>query len=126
MYIQLKELFIYRQYKEHPIYYFFDKKTYKIADLDFYEENKNKDPYERFIPMFQIDEDEIAYDFVSKLNNKKLMRDYQNRKVCSDAFIEDYGLDRSWWEFYVNTTFQIASDWCRENHISFKDTEKIV
>ena len=65
MYINLETLFLHRQYVDHPIYYYFDKKSYTIVEVN----NPNQPPksdtehYERYIPIFNIDENKIINDY---------------------------------------------------------------
>lgn len=123
MYIKLSELFIYRQYKAYPISFYFDRKTYTVVSSTFFCEHKYDEVYERFIPLFQIDEERIQDNFIREFNNKKLLRDYENKTVCFEAFARDCSIWRQWWDYYKKIVYQIASDWCRDNHIRYVDTD---
>ena len=120
MQIELKTLFIYRQYVDYPMAYYFDRKTYNIVDaaasLELTDET-----YERCIPLFQIDEEALQDEFILQLNNKKILSDYRQRTVCFGEFIDKRYLGDSWWRFYEGKVYEAAADWCQKNNIKYRE-----
>lgn len=122
MYIELCDLFFYRQYKDFPVQYFFDKKSYTIVDEEYYLKHRNDEVYSRMIPLFQIDEVELQDDFIRDFNQKKLLYDYEHKTRCFEAFAQDFGLWDRWWDYYTDRVYQIAANWCIANNIRYKNT----
>ena len=119
MYVKLEELFSYRQYDDAPIEYYFDRKRYAIVDRSAVL-HSSQEHYERYVPLYQINEQELQEDYIVHWNNKKLLFDYRHRSVCFEAFLQERALWNDWWEYYVKRVRQIAIDWCKENRISYK------
>ena len=125
MYIDMKTLFLHRQYVDHPIYYYFDRKSYTIVEVN----NPNQPPksntehYERYIPMFQIDEEQIVAAYLESLNNPKLEKDFRESLIdIAEYLIRNYSYYKAddWYQFYEAQVCQIAADWCEQNHIQCK------
>ena len=118
MHITISELFRYRQYKFFPVAYCFDRKTYSIQDATLLSMPKTE-TYERLIPLFQIDQDNIQNAFIQTLNNKPLMNKYNTRNVCFEEFVQLNNLWKQWWDYYRKTVSEIAIEWCQKNKIKY-------
>ena len=125
MYIDMKSLFHHRQYVGGLTYYYFDKKEYKIVEV----EKPNSPPpsdtiyYERYIPMFQVDDDKIQRDYVASLNNPKFTKDFEESHIDIAEYLirnHSYYKAEDWYEFYYQEVCKIAAEWCDNNHIRYK------
>ena len=119
MHIDLETLFIYRQQVDYPIAYYFDKKTYAIVDSNFKLDLSNE-YYERYIPLFQIDELKIQNDYIQQINNKKILHEYNQQQFCFEEFLQRHLMWDNWWCFYKNVVYQLAINWCKKNNIQYK------
>ena len=129
MYIELQELFAHRQYVNHPIYYYFDRKTYAIVQVDKpnMKPNSNIGYYERYIPMFQVDNEKIEEAYVDSLNNPKLKKDFKESHIdIAEYLIRNYSYYKAddWYDFYYNQVCKIAILWCKNNNIRYKMSKK--
>lgn len=120
MYIHIEELFRHRQYTDFPMAYCFDRKTYTICD-SVYLDLPNEGFYERYIPLFQIDQDAIENNYIQQLNNREILRAFQQKDICFEAFIQQNALWDDWWQYYKETVYQIAEQWCEINAIKYKE-----
>ena len=121
MYIELETLFDYRQYTGAPVHFYFDRKTYQIVDAKSREAVSNV-PYERYLPLFQIDEEAMQEAYILQLNRKDILYAYRRRMAGFREFVESYGLWEDWWQSYCDTVCRYAMEWCRKNHINYKDS----
>lgn len=119
LYIELETLFSYRQRIDYPIEYYFDRRTYTIVDSAS-KLTLSNECYERYIPLFQIDEFKIQDDYIQQLNNKIVLYKYNRRDVCFEEFIQRHLLWDDWWNFYKNIVYQIAKEWCKCNNLQYK------
>ena len=117
MHIDFTTLFSYRQYVNCPVRFCFDRKKYKVCDINsiYFEE----DNYNRYVPLFQIDEEAINQEFINQLNDKQILHKYSARKVCFEEFLQQYGLWERWWSFYRNKINMVAQQWCNEYAIKY-------
>ena len=118
MKINISELFKYRQYTDAHIYYCFDRKDYKICDISVCETEPNT-PFQRYISLLQVDEKTIQDNYIQSLNNKYILREYQNTDLCFNAFVCDKALWEDWWRYYTSTIFELEKTWCEENKINY-------
>ncbi len=127
MYIDTTTLFLYRQYVDHPIYNYFDRKSYTIIQV----ENPNNPPksdtehYEQYIPIFQVDEKKIVNDYLVQVNNPKFIKTFINSShypLDIAEFLIRYYPDMSydWFEFYDAEICKVAVAWCKQNNIRYK------
>lgn len=121
MYTDFITLFSYRQYVGSPVYYYFDRKTYKICDVASVPPESNY--YKRYVPLLQIDEEAIQQSFIEQINDRHLIRKYKERNVCFEAFLQQYNLWERWWSYYRNKINLIAQQWCDEHSIKYKPQE---
>lgn len=118
MYIELETLFSFRQYVDLPIEYYFDIKTYTIIDAS----SKSSiplDKYDQCIPLFQINQEKIQYDYICLLNNRNILYEYNHKNVCFEEFIQRHLLWQDWWRFYKDNVLQLAIEWCKKNNINY-------
>lgn len=116
----LSQLFSYRQYTGYPIAYCFDRKNYTICDSAMMN-NNNDFPYLRYIPIFQITQDEIEYNYILQLNDSHLLKKYTECECCFEAFMQQHNLWwDDWWNYYTSTVYRIAEQWCKENTINYE------
>ncbi len=121
MKVSISELFEYRQYKDAPLAYCFDRKKYEICDISFLHE-QNDDIYQRFIPLLQIDEEKIQESFIRSLNDKKILRQYKTSEFNFSVFVESPAwLWPRWREYYRKTVFDLEKEWCENNSIYYID-----
>ncbi len=120
MRISLLELFSHRQYTDFPVSYYFDRKTYTICWKEQLEDPQDT-PYPRYIPLFRVDEQALQNDYIQRFMGKSAWRKYQEGTDCFRTFMDRNGEWDGWWRFYEKTVFEIAKQWCGENHISFVD-----
>ena len=120
MRISLKELFSHSQYTNRPVYYYFDKKTYTICDINSLDHQQNL-PYIRYIPLFQVDEEAIQQEYILRFMGKRAWRKFQESSVCFEAFMQTNNEWNSWWRFYQQTVYALIKQWCNDNHIVFEE-----
>ena len=118
MKIHISEFFKYRQFVDQPLYFCFDRKEYKICDTSLLDTQKCE-PYRRYIPLLQIDESNIQQAYICSLNDKKLLRDFNSTDLCFNAFVDYYGLQNDWWNYYRRIVFELEKTWCEENSIQY-------
>ena len=118
MKINISELFRYRQYVDAPACYCFDRKDYKIRDISVYESESNT-PFQRYIPLLRVDEKTIQDNYILSLNDKYILREYQNTNLCFNAFVDGKALWEDWWRYYTTTIFELEKAWCEENNIAY-------
>jgi len=118
MKINISELFKYRQYIDAPVYYCFDRKDYKICDISVCK-TKSDMPFQRYISLLRINEEEIRDNYIRSLNDKYILRDYRNTNLCFNAFVEHNSLWSDWWRYYTTTIFELEKTWCEENKITY-------
>ena len=125
MYIETKELILYAKDIGNPIRYYFDRKTYTIIEV----ETPNTPPrsdeehYERYIPMFQVDEEQIEEAYLESLNNPKLTKDFRESHIdIAEYLIRNYSYYKAddWYQFHDEQVCKIATDWCEQNHIKYR------
>lgn len=120
MHIELETLYDYKQYVGEPICYYFDRKTYQIVDADSVEE-RSEDPYERYLPLFQIDEERMQEAYILQLNRKDILYAYRCQTGSFRSFADTYGLWQDWWQYEREKVRQCAIEWCEKNHIRYQD-----
>lgn len=118
MKINISELFKYRQYKDAPVYYCFDKKEYKVCNVSIVTTEADT-PYQRYLSLLQIDEKAIQDNYIKSLNNKYISRDYQETDLHFNAFIDYQGLQSDWWKYYTRMVFDLEKIWCEVNNIKY-------
>ena len=127
MYTDIETLFLYRQYVDHPIYNYFDRKSYTIIQV----KNPNNLPqsttqfYEQYIPLFQIDEEKIVNDYLMNINNPKITSHFINSSHyptdIAEFLIRYYpSMSHDWYKFYDSEVAKAAIAWCEQNHIKYK------
>lgn len=112
-------LFVYRQYVDYPVQYYFDRKTYAVCEMTSVLDEEIA-YYRRYVPLFQIDEESIICDFIMQLNDCRMLRKYIERTVCTEEFLQQNRLWDSWWLYYREAVFRVAEQWCMENSINLK------
>lgn len=123
MKISLDELFLYRQYTNYPMEFYYDKKEKVILPKE-YVKFDDSSPFERFIPLFRINQENIEMSFIIHLNDKKLLSQYKKRNVCFEEFLQINNLYSEWWNYYKNAVFDIIIKWCDENRIHYEEQSK--
>ena len=118
MKINISELFKYRQYIDAPVCYCFDRKEYKICDISVCKTESNT-PYQRYISLLRINEQEIRDNYIRSLNDKYILREYQNTNLCFNAFVDDKVLWEDWWKYYTTAIFELEKTWCEVNNIAY-------
>jgi len=118
MHIPLKELFLYRQYTDGPVFYYFDRKKYTIISLESIESSQDL-PYERYIPIFQVDEKALQNSYIQRFMGKSAWHKYQNASLCFEEFLQRNGAWNSWWDYYKESVCDIARQWCKKHGVSF-------
>ena len=126
MYIELTKLYSFRQYKNSPIYYYFDKTDYEVVSIEkaaqYLSSNSNLDSQEqeRFIPLFQVDEEQLEIDYLTqryfnypeKLVKKGFSEFYK--------YLEENLLEFDWTCYYKKRVIEQAKEWCIINGIVYK------
>lgn len=120
MYVAISELFSYRQYVDFPVAYCFDRKTYRFCDCSHLDLPGNS-AYERFIPLFQIDQKAIEMSFISSFHNQYFLLKYNASKTCFEEFAQQNNLWNQWWEYYKESVNHVAVQWCENNNIKYKN-----
>ena len=120
MRISLKELFIYRQYTDGPVYNYFDRRTYTVCREE-HLDNVQNTPYVRYIPLFQVDEQALQNEFIQRYMPKGAWRKFQDSLYCFEEFMQRNNEWYHWWDFYKKAVYTIARQWCIEHHIAFVD-----
>ena len=118
MKINISELFKYRQYIDAPVCYCLDRKDYKVCDISVYQTVPDT-PFQRYISLLQIDEKTIQDNYIQSLNDKHILREYQNTNLCFNAFVDDKSLWEDWWKYYTTAIFELEKTWCEENNIAY-------
>lgn len=120
MQITISELFTHRQYTDFPAAYCFDRKTYSFCDpswLSF----QNGAFYQRYISLFQIDQNAIEKAFLFNLHNKQIFNKYKTNNMCFEEFVQQNNLWDQWWDYYKMQVNQIAIQWCEKNKINYRN-----
>lgn len=126
MYIELTKLYSFRQYKNSPIYYYFDKTDYEVVSIEkaaqYLSSNSNLDSQEqeRFIPLFQVDEEQLEIDYLTQRyfnHPEKLVK-----KGFSEfyKYLEENLLEFDWTCYYKKRVIEQAKEWCIINGIVYK------
>ncbi|MBO5322735.1 MAG: hypothetical protein J6A88_01360 [Oscillospiraceae bacterium] len=119
MHISLQDLFAHRQYTNHPVYYYLDRKTYKICAVNSLKHQNL--PYIRYIPLPQVDEEYIQQQYLQQFMGKGALSKFYESTFCFEELMHRCNEWNSWWRFYEKTVFEIARQWCTENNIVFKE-----
>lgn len=120
MHIELETLFTYRQYVGASISYCFDRKTYQIVAADS-AEVLPEESYDRYLPLFQINEEDIQEAYILQLNRKDVLYAYRRRTVDFRTFVETHSSWEDWWQYYRTMVRNHAIEWCQKNHIRYAD-----
>lgn len=123
MYVSLMELFKHRQYVSFPTSCYFDRKTYTFIDTQSPPEQDVS--YDRFIPLFQIDQDGLKNRFLYDLNDKCISSKWRDFEFCFEEFCQQNHLWNRWWDYYMSAVNQIAIHWCEENNIKYRGENDI-
>ena len=118
MYVSLEDLFTYRQYVDFPLAYCFDRETYSFCDASELKFNETL-YYDRFVPMFRIDEKKLEYSYIMQLNNRTIYNLYRKNTDCFEAFLERNNMWDDWWDYYKKNVYHIAEQWCKDNAIVY-------
>lgn len=120
MKVTLTELFTYRQYIGIPTSYFFDRKTYSFCEGSSLPPTEDS-PYPRYIPLFQINQEQIQEMYILQKNEGSIQREFLNRDCCFEEFIQRRRLWNDWWSYYRMTVYQIAKSWCENHSINYEN-----
>ena len=118
MKIKISELFKYRQYTETDMMYCFDKKECCVCDVSMLNYESDT-PYQRFIPLLQIDEQLIQAEYLKYINDKRIEKTFEKSRLCFAAFIEQMGLQNDWWNYFVTDVFNKQREWCEKNAVKY-------
>jgi hypothetical protein len=119
MKVTLAELFTYRQYVGIPISYCFDRKTYSFCESSFLYSSEDS-PYPRYIPLFQINQEQIQEMYILQKNEGNIQQEFLNRNCCFEEFIQRRALWNDWWSYYRMSVFQTAKSWCADHSIKYE------
>lgn len=120
MKIPISELYRHWQSTDFPVAYCFDRKTYTVCEISCLEE-ANDEPYQRYLPLLQIDRDKIEERFIESFNDRQLLYKYKKDPNFNfHHFVESQGWwwDR-WWGFKRKVIFDLQREWCEEHHIQY-------
>ena len=117
--VKLSELRRYYNRVGALIEYYFDRKTYAVVDAETISLTLDE-PYQRYIPLYQIDEEQLQDDYINSWNDKKMLYEYEHAPYCFEAFIQRRSLANNWWRFYCKQVSYIAVSWCEEHHIKYE------
>lgn len=121
MTISPEQLFSYRQYTGQPPAYCFDTLTYTFCDVSYLQyEPSAPHYYERYVPLFQIDETALQARFIRKQNNTALSRAFTAKTVCFEAFVHEQNLWDDWWEYYKACVYSTAVAWSEAHGICIR------
>lgn len=118
MCISLVELFAHRQYVSSPVSCYFDRKMYTFIDTQ--RPPEHNEPYDRYIPLFQIDEDALENSFLIDLNDKSISGKWRDFEFCFEEFCQRNQLWNRWWDYYKKAVNEIAIQWCQEHNIKYR------
>ena len=68
---------------------------------------------------YNFAEKTIQDNYIQSLNDKHILREYQNTNLCFNAFVDDKVLWEDWWKYYTTAIFELEKTWCEENNIAY-------
>ena len=101
--------------------YWFDRKTYTFVYSDVPPEND--ECYRRYIPLVQLDQEDLTDQFMDELNDKVILRKWKNFEFCFEEFCQREHLSSRWFDYYKNAKKQAAIQWCKEHKIKYRGEE---
>ena len=92
--------------------------NYKVCDISVYQ-TESDTPFQRYISLLQVDEKTIQDNYIQSLNDKHILREYQNTNLCFNVFVDDKALWEDWWKYYTTAIFELEKTWCEENNVAY-------
>ena len=97
------------------IIYYFDRKSYTVIEAD--KPLICDEPYERYIPLFQIDDCQLELEYIKSFNQPKLLKAYLQEK---GDFIDRNNMRYGFVDFRDKEIEKLAIEWCEKNNINYR------
>jgi len=123
MYLQLKQVIYYFEKILTPSNNYFNIFNYQFFSKEERQDLINTDIYrlDDFLPVPQLDRDDIVIAFLDKHNEKKMIREALNGNLFHKFhwYVEDNKLVDDWELFEKEELLRFAMGWCEQNHINY-------
>ena len=127
MYLKLSQVYFYFEYIVEPNYenesYYLNTKDYQMCNKDEKHELIYSDLFVEsdFLPIPQIDRNDIVVKYLTEKNNRKLIRQRNDKEFFGifHIYTEDNRLVEEWLDFEKTELINYAAAWCEQNQIKY-------